>query len=771
MDTDYGVPGEVDRIQARVSKMMDSGAGLEEVETWRSTFHVSDDALGQPGLYQLPATFSVLPGESDLGKEIVIELEALGSGTDQALVSRRVKTGFVAGEIRLVRMALYRACAEMVCSEGETCGCPGATSCVEPSCVSEVVRPEDLERVSNPGILPADAGIPISDAGSPDGSVPDGGIINCEPPLMLCGMNCVNPQSDPRYCGDCETSCPIGYVCEVGSCINPGDCRTNSVGCSGLTYCDEDSGNCLPGCEEAQQCSGEHEVCDSDTHECVCGPTFERCDGLCVNTQIDPTYCGECTLSCLQGQTCVAGICRDAGDCRTNGVGCGGFTYCDEATGECLRGCEDDNQCVGDNEACDTVLHECVCQPSFHRCGAICVDDLDVNFCGDLCTSCLAPPNATPICVLGTCDFVCDESYAPCGPLCCPASCPPGQALYLGSCAEIHLQIVDEAGNIGEFSSLALDSTGRAHIAYYASSGRDLAHAAQQMDESWISQRPDGQDEVGQHASIAVDPDGVLHIAYYNASTTNLMLATNWFSAIWTVQTVDGTDDVGEYASLAFDAAGDPHISYYDRKNKDLMYATRQGLGPWAIKAVDFQDDVGEYTSLALSPSGAVHISYYDADGKDLKHASQSTDGSWRTQTVDTIGDVGKYTSLAFDPNGAPHISYYADTGRNLRLASADDMGAWTSQAVDSLGDVGKYTSLAFGASGGARISYYDESARNLKYALGLPGKAWVLRTVDSVGDVGRYTSIAVDALGQTQISYYDVTNTNLKYAIIAAPQ
>jgi len=295
-------------------------------------------------------------------------------------------------------------------------------------------------------------------------------------------------------------------------------------------------------------------------------------------------------------------MCGDPGDCRTNGVGCGGFTYCDEASGDCLRGCEDDDQCVGDNEECDTVLHECVCEPGFHLCGAVCVDDLDVNFCGDLCTACLAPPNATPVCDLGTCGFVCDESYAPCGQLCCPTSCPPGQALYNGSCAEIHLQTVDEAGIVGEFSSLAIDPAGRAHIAYYANSGRDLAHSAQQLDDTWVSQRPDGKDEVGKHASVAFDTDGVMHIAYYNATTTNLMLATRWTSTIWTFQTVDDTDDVGEYASLAFDASGNPHISYYDRNNKDLMYATRLGLGPWAIEAVDFQDDVGEYTSLALRP-------------------------------------------------------------------------------------------------------------------------------------------------------------------------
>ncbi|MBT8451128.1 MAG: hypothetical protein KJO40_04065, partial [Deltaproteobacteria bacterium] len=658
METDYGVPDEVDRIEASVSKMIDTGSGLEEVETWRSTFALSDDASSQPGLYRLPATFSVLPAEADVGREIVIRLAALGIGTDQALVSRRVRTGFVAGEIRLVRMALYRACAGVSCSDGETCGCSGPSSCAEPACVTEVVRPGDLERISNPGTLPEGAGIPVSDGGLPDGSVPDGGGGTCEPPLLLCGTSCVDPQVDPSYCGSCEIACSTGDVCEAGSCI-------------------------------------------------------------------------------------------DAGDCRVNGVGCAGFTYCDETTGECLRGCGDDSQCVDDAEECDTVVHECVCTLGFHLCGAVCVDDLDVNSCGDRCAPCPAPPNATAVCDLGTCDFVCDETHVACGQLCCPTSCPPGQALYQGACAEVHVRVVDDVGNVGEFSSIALDAAGKAQIAYYASSGRDLAHAAQREDGTWSFRRPDGGDEVGEHASIAVDPDGVAHVAYYNSSKTNLMLATNWAGVIWTVQTVDDSDGVGEYASLAFDSDGDPHISYYDRDNKDLMYATRGGVGPWAIETVDSKDDVGEYTSLALSPSGAVHISYYDADGNSLKYASQELDGSWRTQTVDSVGDTGRFTSLAFDPTGVPHISYYAATGRNLRLASSDDEGAWTSKTVESAGDVGKYSSLAFDENGGAHISYFNEGFRNLKYAFGFPGEPWLLRTIDSAGDVGRYTSCGVDTLGQ----------------------
>jgi hypothetical protein len=781
MDTDYAVPGEVDRIRARVSKMVPTEGGSAEVETWAHVFSVSDGANNQPDTHDLPATFSVLPGGAASDLEVVIELDALAAGDGRVLVSRRVRTAFVTGEALLIRMLLYRACSEQICAAGESCGCAGATACTVPSCVDEAVSPDLLERIDNPGLLPSDAGIPVADAGmpdadlpgdggtDPDSGVPDGGVINCEPPLLLCGMDCVNPQADPRYCGDCDTRCPSGFVCQTGMCMDPGDCRSNGVGCSGFAYCDDSTGECLPGCAEASQCTGEHEICDTPIHECVCGRDFERCEGLCVDTRIDPRYCGDCTRSCPPGDVCEAGVCDDPGDCRTNGMGCSGFTYCDQATGECLLGCEDDEQCVEDNEVCDTGTHDCVCANGFHRCGPVCASNDDVATCGDSCVPCPAPPNSTPMCEQQSCDFVCANDYERCDQMCCPTRCPPGQVLYDAACAKVHVQIADEAGNIGTFSAIALDAEASVYIAYYASSGKDLSVAAQKPDATWVRERPDGTDDVGMHASIAFDANGTLHVAYYNNSSKDLMLASKLASVGWRVEVIDDEGDVGEYASLAFDAVGNAHVGYYDSDNKDLMYATRQAGGAWAVQVVDENGDAGQFASLALDQSGRAHISYYDAGQKDLKHASRAMDGSWRTQVVASVGDVGKYTSLAFDPSGVAHISYYGESSKDLLYATVDDAGTWTSEPVESVGDVGTHSSLAFDDVGRARISYYDETSGDLKYALEVPG-GWSIEVVDLGGDVGKYSSIAVDALGHAHIGYYDATNTNLKYALIAAP-
>lgn len=758
MDTDYVVPAEVDRIRARVSQTVDDQQGNAEVETWSEVFSLSDDTSPEPGTHALPATFGILPGGSGPENEIVIELEALAAGGSDVLVARRVKTGFVPGEARLVRMQLFRVCADSSCDVGESCGCPDGGACPVPSCVNETVDPYDLERIGNTGALPADAGIPD-----------DGGTVNCMPPLLLCGADCVNPEADPRYCGDCETSCPTGFVCEIGMCSDPGDCRTNGTGCSGFTYCDEDTGNCLPGCRDAQQCTGEHEVCDTVAHDCVCSEDFERCDGICVNTLDDPRYCGSCTRSCPRGHVCADGSCIDPGDCRFNDVGCSGFTYCDQASGECLLGCENDEQCTEDNEICDTDIHDCDCALDFHRCGPVCVSNDDVDTCGDLCTPCVTPTNASPVCELQACDFVCDEDYERCDEMCCPTSCPPGQALLGGVCAKVHIQIANEAGNVGEYSALALDANQTPHISHYASNGRDLAVSAQQADATWVTVKPDGPDDVGKHTSIGFDGDGVLHVAYYNASSKELMLASKPAGLLWTIEVVDGQGDVGEFTSLAFDGAGTAHISYYDRGNTNLMYASRPVGKAWSLETVD-EEDVGQYTSLAIAPSGEPQISYYDAAGRNLKRASRDPDGSWRVQTIASIGNVGKYSSLAFDPQGVAHISYYHETDRDLIYATEALAGFWVFETVESQPNVGKFTSLAFDAQGAAHISYYDESDRDLKIARRLSNGLWSIEVVDGDGDVGQYSSLAIDSLGQAHIGYYDVTNTNSKYALVAAP-
>jgi len=232
---------------------------------------------------------------------------------------------------------------------------------------------------------------------------------------------------------------------------------------------------------------------------------------------------------------------------------------------------------------------------------------------------------------------------------------------------------VDEDAFHGYFSSIAVNSANQPHIGYW-DQGQDDLEYMYKSSGTWYWENLDFTGNVGSYTSLALDSTtgNYPHISYYDATNGNLKY---YNGAVTSSYTVDGGPpdnyNVGEYTSIALDSNNNPHISYYDATNKDLKYAYYDGSS-WSVESVDWTDNVGKWTSIALGEFDNPYISYYDATNKALKCAYYISP-QWYIHTVDSVDidtDVGTCTSIAIDSRGYPHISYSDITNGQIKYAT-----------------------------------------------------------------------------------------------------
>ncbi len=346
-------------------------------------------------------------------------------------------------------------------------------------------------------------------------------------------------------------------------------------------------------------------------------------------------------------------------------------------------------------------------------------------------------------------------------------------------------EIVDELAYTGQHSSLALDSEGYGHVAYYKSNTDDLKYAFENSTGWYNITVDDGgplNDDVGQYASIAVDGNGFAHISYasWTSSTGYDLKYAFQNSSGWFNITIDGegsNDYLGNYNDIALDTQDYPHISYCDSSNNGLKYAFQNSSG-WYTQTVATGGSPGRYTSIAVDSNDYPHISHYNYSStvseRNLECTFQNSSG-WFTETVDSNSRVGEYSSLALDSNGYPHISYYDSTNTALKYAFRNTSG-WFYQTVDNTDNVGAYCSLALDGNDYAHISYYDGTNYQLKFAR-MTENGWVGQIIEKSTFLDdymfTYTSLALDASGHAHISYsYNIRFSPgyLRYARTKSP-
>ncbi|MCX7021676.1 MAG: T9SS type A sorting domain-containing protein [bacterium] len=121
---------------------------------------------------------------------------------------------------------------------------------------------------------------------------------------------------------------------------------------------------------------------------------------------------------------------------------------------------------------------------------------------------------------------------------------------------------------------MALDDSGYPHISYYDLDNYDLKYARWDGAE-WRIETVDSEGYVGDYTSLALDSSDYPRISYcYTILFVGYDLKyARWDGVTWQIETVDSEGAVGEYTSLALDTSDNSYISYYDGSNNDLKLA------------------------------------------------------------------------------------------------------------------------------------------------------------------------------------------------------
>jgi len=363
-------------------------------------------------------------------------------------------------------------------------------------------------------------------------------------------------------------------------------------------------------------------------------------------------------------------------------------------------------------------------------------------------------------------------------------------------------EIVDEDGDVGHYSAVAVDTDGRVHIAYNLEVSRDsiAARYAVQTAKGWDVQTVETASDVGAFPAIAVDGSGVVYVTYNDLNNGEIHLSRNT-GASWEVSVLTDSRPSGRASGLAIDSENQLHVVYRaENTSKGIQLNYLSGdWGSLTTEVVDDSSSIGDSVALTVDDNDQPHIAYYNSGTAGTMYATLE-DKAWAVeelgegypvyikarsanQVVISLGNIGVYAklaewsreyidrgyavgdnALAVDDTGTLHVAFLDVTSQSLMYAS-NFGGTWNVETLlSAIGGETETLDMVLDADGACHISYYNDMTKELGHITNAAG-SWENEAVDAEGVVGAYNSIAVDAQGYLHISYTDQTEGDLKYA------
>ena len=285
-------------------------------------------------------------------------------------------------------------------------------------------------------------------------------------------------------------------------------------------------------------------------------------------------------------------------------------------------------------------------------------------------------------------------------------------------------EIIDQTGDVGAYCSLAMyeDENGNnfPRITYRDDSLGDLKLASYD-GSNWNTQVVDEDGNTGIWTSLAVVPGGDLHASYVQVGTYDLRYLLFTDSGLQAQTIVNGEGgNVDNNTSIVIDLRSNlPYITYYEAQQGNLFLAQRDPLlNLWISTPIDNSEDedTGRFNNIAADNQGYLHICYMNETRGELWYARYDTFRDYlEKEVVDSEGLSGAYCDIAIRRGEQPVISYFEEAGGDLRVAWKS-YGRWDINKRDTVRVTGFWTSIAVNSNGVVGVAYRSQNPDALRF-------------------------------------------------------